>query len=361
MRNPVTALKAVFSELLQHGRRAVALAEDQAARLENQAARLDRVEACLTAAQVREAEARAALDSRAEHQAARLDGIEARFEACLTAAQVREAEARAALGSRLDEIVMAIDAGRAQFTAAVDERMSDVGTRIGALERLLSPPPDDRHYFGLDDLDRRLEAYLDYDNGFFVELGANDGVAQSNTLHFERFRGWRGILVEPTPHNFLRCLQNRAEATQVFCAACTAFDYRDRFVEIAFSNLMSTPIGLDSDILDPLAHARTGERFLKAHERVFTFGAPARPLNDLLVEGRAPARIDLLSLDVEGAELEVLRGIDHKAFRFRFICVESRDLGRISAYLSAQGYELVQTLTHHDHLFRDRDWSAGAA
>ena len=50
-------------------------------------------------------------------------------------------------------------------------------------------------YFSLNDLDKKLEKYLDFDYGYFVELGANDGVNQSNTLFFERFRGWKGVLI----------------------------------------------------------------------------------------------------------------------------------------------------------------------
>lgn len=208
-------------------------------------------------------------------------------------------------------------------------------------------------YFGLDDLDKKIERYLDFDNGFFVELGANDGISQSNTLYFERKRGWTGVLVEPTPHNFLKCLANRDIDTQVFCCACTSFEYPHRFVEMAFANLMSTPLGLESDVADPLAHAEEGKKFLAPTDRVFTFGALARPLNEVLVEADAPARIDLLSLDVEGAEIEVLKGIDHTRFRFRYICIECRDLGRIEGYLRPLGYALVEQLSHHDYLFRD--------
>ena len=39
-------------------------------------------------------------------------------------------------------------------------------------------------YFSLIDLDKKLEKYLDFDNGYFVELGANDGVNQSNNNIF---------------------------------------------------------------------------------------------------------------------------------------------------------------------------------
>ena len=48
-------------------------------------------------------------------------------------------------------------------------------------------------------MDRCLEQYLPYKNGFFIEVGANDGFAQSNTYYFERFLKWRGILIEPIP------------------------------------------------------------------------------------------------------------------------------------------------------------------
>jgi hypothetical protein len=54
-----------------------------------------------------------------------------------------------------------------------------------------------RDRFALDNLDVKLERYLDFDGGTFVEAGANDGVAQSNTLYFEWRRGWRGLLIEP--------------------------------------------------------------------------------------------------------------------------------------------------------------------
>jgi hypothetical protein len=43
-----------------------------------------------------------------------------------------------------------------------------------------------RRYYGLNGLDEKLESYVGYDGGFFVEIGANDGVTQSNTLYFEQ-------------------------------------------------------------------------------------------------------------------------------------------------------------------------------
>jgi FkbM family methyltransferase len=212
----------------------------------------------------------------------------------------------------------------------------------------------ERRYYGLNNLDEKLERWLNYDGGYFVELGANNGVDQSNTLYFEKYRNWRGVLVEPTPHNFLACKKSRSSASSVYCNACTSFDFPDKYVDIAYSNLMSTPLGLDSDLEDPMAHAALGRQFLAPTDENFVFGALATPLNTLLEQANAPATIDLLSLDVEGAELDVLRGVDHGRFRFKYLCIESRSKDRVDAYLSEVGYTLLEQLTVHDYLFADR-------
>jgi FkbM family methyltransferase len=206
-------------------------------------------------------------------------------------------------------------------------------------------------FYGLDSLDENLSRYLPYDNGYFVELGANDGISQSNTLHFERYKNWKGILVEPIPHNYLRCLANRSTDTRIFCNACTSFDYQERFVEIAYSDLCSCPMNLESDVGDPLAHASQGRWLLEKTEKIFTFGAVATSLNALLVQAHAPSTIDLLSLDVEGAEIEVLKGIDHQRFRFKYLCIESRNIEKLAHYLVSVGYVLEEKLSGRDYLF----------
>jgi FkbM family methyltransferase len=210
-------------------------------------------------------------------------------------------------------------------------------------------------YFSLNELDRKLERYVDYNGGYFVELGANDGVTQSNSLYFEKHRGWRGVLVEPAPHKFLQCRKNRGRGTSVFCAACVSFDYSDEFVRIIYSNLMSTPIDLESDIADPLAHAERGGSFLKSQESIFEFGAVAKTLNSLLIEASAPKLVDFLSLDVEGAEIEVLKGIDHREFRFRYILVECRDIPKLKSYLEQAGYRFVEKFSEQDYLFAAKE------
>lgn len=187
-------------------------------------------------------------------------------------------------------------------------------------------------------------------------MGANDGKNQSNTLYYEKFRNWTGVLIEPVLHNFINCKLNRSTKTKVFCNACTSFDYSEKFVEIVYSNLMSTATGLESDLIDPKANAIEGKQYLHQIEENISFGALAKPLNEILMEANAPKIIDFFSLDVEGAEIEVLKGIDHDHFRFRYICIECRDIEKMNSFLSQFRYELIEKITFHDYVFKSKNW-----
>ena len=209
-------------------------------------------------------------------------------------------------------------------------------------------------YYALNGLDEKLERYLDYEFGYFVELGANDGVAQSNTLFFERQKKWRGVLIEPSLNNFLKCKLVRSAENEFFCAACVPFAYREKFVELLYSNLMTVPSILGGGrISDPAEHARRGEQFLAKHECVVRFGAEARTLTAILTQAGAPKIMDLLSLDVEGAELQVLQGLDHYQYRFKYMLIEYDDCANLKDYLEPYGYRFVAQLSHHDWLFED--------
>lgn len=206
-------------------------------------------------------------------------------------------------------------------------------------------------YFSLNSIDQQIEKYLDFDFGYFVELGANDGVNQSNTLYFERFRGWKGVLVEPYLQNFNQLTRNRSAKNYFVHAACVGPDFKFETVRLAYSNLMTSTLDVESDVADPLLHAQFGSKFWGGHP--FVFEAPARTLNQVLTDASSPKRIDFLSLDVEGIELEILKGVNHSEFRFRYICVESRNPQELSTYLQDVDYQFVKPLSDHDFLFHD--------
>ena len=207
-----------------------------------------------------------------------------------------------------------------------------------------------RKFFGLNNLDKKLLKWVDFKNGFYVELGANDGIAQSNTKHFELFNGWRGVLIEPTPHKFKELKRNRSRRNSFFNCACVSFSFPKNEIELLYSNLMTVALQGENDLANRVNHALAGEKFLK-NSGSYKFMAQARSLQDILEESGAPQAIDLMSLDVEGSELEVLKGIDFKRYSFRYILVETRSLEEVKDYLEEKGMRFEEQLSHHDYLF----------
>jgi FkbM family methyltransferase len=224
--------------------------------------------------------------------------------------------------------------------------------RIVSNSKILSKAAG-REYWGLNNLDEALISIIGIQGGFFVELGANDGISQSNTKHLELFHGWRGVLIEPYPPNFEKLTKTRSRLSHFENSACVGFDFPGDQMVLTYANLMTTPMGGTSDILDREAHALRGGRFMKEGDKVHKFVANTKTLNSILETAGAPNVIDLLSLDVEGGEIEVLNGVNHNQYRFRWILVEARDEKRITEYLEKYGYALSRRMTSQDYLFED--------
>jgi FkbM family methyltransferase len=205
-------------------------------------------------------------------------------------------------------------------------------------------------YNGLSKIDRRIEKHLDFNNGFFVELGANDGIAQSNSLYFERYKNWSGILIEPNYENYIKCVTNRGSRNRVFQAACVSSAYDKEKVSLSFANLMTVMREGSTDNTNIDLHLQNAKKFLNGQE-IYEFEAPAKTLQAIFEESNAPYLMDLLSLDVEGAELEVLKGVNHREYRFKVICVEARNFYEMNNFLTKQEYKFLEQISTHDYLF----------
>lgn len=212
------------------------------------------------------------------------------------------------------------------------------------------------HYFGVNNIDKDLDFFLkpSFRNaGFYVELGANDGITQSNSKRLELFFGWKGILIEPEPNNYLSLTRNRSKRNSFYNVAAVSFDYHKPTMELKFSNLMTTPLEGRSTIKDREKHAEEGEKFLRSNEATYRFSTKAKTLNSIFIETSAPENMDFLSLDVEGGEFEVLNGINHEKFRFHHMLIETQQFKELVDYLEPLGYSLLATLSTQDYIFID--------
>jgi FkbM family methyltransferase len=193
-------------------------------------------------------------------------------------------------------------------------------------------------YFGLEQLDRVIAEHIHDPAGIFVELGAADGIKHSNTLYFER-KGWRGVLIEPVPWQYECCLTNRPLA-KVFNCACVPFG-EEEFIEMTAVGLMSMIVGAMG------GGAREAEWIARGaglHGEPRLIRAPARTLTSVLEEAGLMS-VDLLVLDVEGYEVNVLKGLEFALLPPRWIAAEDAYDDALHDYLIQQGYRMESILS----------------
>ncbi len=195
-----------------------------------------------------------------------------------------------------------------------------------------------------DELDAKLERYLP-ESGTFLEVGANDGYTWSNTYYLERFRGWSGVLIEGIPALYEECCRRRSRS-RVYNYALVGPAFVDGSVTMTYSDLRSLVKGTD----------RAMEAEVQAAgEATYEIGVPARTLDEVLIED-GDRHIDFLSLDTEGSEAAVLRGLDLERRGPDWLLVEAPTAGRRGAVEEVLGehYEAVAALTPGDILYKRR-------
>lgn len=172
--------------------------------------------------------------------------------------------------------------------------------------------------------------------GRYVDVGAFHPKLFSNTYLFYK-RGWSGVCIEPRPEAEAQFKKVRP---------------RDQFVPMGVAKKKDILEYLEFDeaqtntFLSEQAEKNVkeaGRKFLRKRSVV------AMPLRDILASsGVEGEKIDLLSVDVEGMELEVLKSSDWEKFRPRLIIVEDLDFdfsspasSGVVKYLWKLGYRLV--------------------
>jgi len=177
--------------------------------------------------------------------------------------------------------------------------------------------------------------------GVFVDVGANHPKLLNNTYYFEK-NGWHGIAFEPQEQ--LRKLWDTERNTK-----CLPYVLGKENKKVNF-------IGTS----DPYHHVFAGvDGFNRLHRsvRTTTTVLMQRRLDEVLIENDI-SRVDYLSIDVEGYEMNVLLGLDLSKVTVKCIDIENdkweRHLGsgRLRRYLLNSGYRQIARVARDDIYIR---------
>ena len=182
------------------------------------------------------------------------------------------------------------------------------------------------------------EVFNERRGGYFLDVGAHDGLTISNTYLLERRYGWTGLCVEANPTTFQKLVRNRRCHCLNVC-----LDRDEGEVEFALRDVLG---GIVDPALDNRASAGMGAPII----RVKTV-----PLQKLLKEHAAPQIIDYLSIDIEGAEERVLGAFDFTSYRFNCLTIE-RPSPALRGLLDRHGYTLIKEIHELDCFYVHRDF-----
>jgi len=168
------------------------------------------------------------------------------------------------------------------------------------------------------------------DDGVFLDVGSADGVVNSNTFALER-KGWTGICIDPFP-------------TSMAQRTCQMFK------EVVFSHpgkrVAFRTAGELGGVADTLGRWKT-----VAGESP-TVDLVTVTLADILARANAPSYIHFMSLDIEGAELEALRGLPFDRYSFGAMAIEHNEeepkRSEIGRLLEHHGYVRVHSWKQDD-------------
>jgi FkbM family methyltransferase len=179
--------------------------------------------------------------------------------------------------------------------------------------------------------DAFLSKIFPQEKGYYVDIGAHHPVFISNTYHFYK-KGWRGINIDATPGIMDIFKAIRPGDVNLEHLVTDDQDHGKKYDFYTFdaSSLNSTQL----DISEAFDQKPKGKQSLE--------GAS---INWILEKNLPPnQKINFLSIDVEGNDEKILRGLDFKKYRPQVILFEDHGDSNTESYLMGLGYKNLATL-----------------
>lgn len=176
--------------------------------------------------------------------------------------------------------------------------------------------------------------FQDQRDGFFVDVGCAWPVRNSTTFYLEEHLGWSGIGVDGLPD---------------YGAWWEKARPRSKFFNFIVTDHSGPPESFYRAGWPGLSSIRKGRIFGDREVKQFEIKIPATTLNDLLTKNSVE-RIDLLSMDIEGAELLALAGFEIQKYAPKLVCIEVGEVARdqLLDYFKRNTYERIEKYVRHD-------------
>lgn len=182
-----------------------------------------------------------------------------------------------------------------------------------------------------------IDSYFQQRTGFFLDIGAADGVTNSNTYHLSQY-GWNGILIEPC-HHFLDSIKKIYEGQtniQVFEGAISDFDGETTFYvyETAEDSQISTINLYQKQTIESSGWFKgkfTDEYIVK----VLT----PQSLFSLM---NVPNKIEFVDIDAEGSDMNILRSWPWDRYSVELFCIE-HSMGKdvLIEFMKSKNYSIA--------------------
>lgn len=177
--------------------------------------------------------------------------------------------------------------------------------------------------------------------GVFVDIGAHDGITGSNSYFFEKELEWTGICIEPIASRYEELVKNRNCITEnccVYSKNCDVLFCQHKGYTEMLSGILTA--------YDPRHIERYQREQQKMGGSTEIVRKPAYTLTYLLDKHNIH-KIDFLSIDVEGAEFDILQGIDFDKNKIRVIDIEDNygdTFWKIDQFLEEKGFRKMTVL-----------------
>lgn len=204
-------------------------------------------------------------------------------------------------------------------------------------------------------IDKILKDMINIDkDGFFLEVGAYNGFNESVSLRFEKELNWKGLLIEPNLTHFKYLKRNRPKNI-CLNSTCLSKDFLNK--KLFIKNLDQMSYIVDDNDKSYFSHYPT-EKINNLAKETRSGNFEKLPCNvetlQNIFKSNKIKKIDLAIIDVEGSEIELLKGIEFNEVDIEYFCIETYNFDALNDFMKKKNYRLIKKIHKEDYVYKKK-------